>query len=379
MVALACVKILAGEALERLDPAREGAAAEDAALAYLRDNFPAPRRFARVAALSFALVDPYADQLDPERLRGLLDAVQTSAFGQGASRTATLLVLHGEEEEVSRFAKARDRMEIREALDGLPAERRLIQIDAATVLEKTPKMLRFELARPDELTGADLCFSGVFGVKPGRIVGHLVERSVEAIAAGAAEDRFSASHAGDTFDLLKAVAERQSTFPPGYIFAPINFADLMRPGAADAYAAMIAACEGARRQELVFSVYDAPRTLTINACAALKTAFGEGERLVNLVVGDPNFQVEEIPQKAAALVTLNLAATPAPQRSAALQSFRSKDAIYARRGVRQCVSGLRNANEVRLCTEAGFVMLSGPAVAAPARLLRAPVRDVALV
>ena len=91
---------------------------------------------------------------------------------------------------------------------------------------------------------------------------------------------------------------------------------------------------------------------------------------INLVISDPNFQVEEIPAKFAALVTLNLAGSPSAQRQAALQAFRSKEATYAKRGLRQSAAGLKSASEVKFCTDSGFTMLSGPAVAGPERLLR---------
>ena len=372
MVALACVKILGGEALDRLDPAGVGAAAEEAALAYFEQGWRAPRRFARVAPLSFALVDPFVSSLNLDEMSAMARQLQQAVFGQGASAFVSLLIFQGDEEEVSRFAKARDRQEIREALDTIGADRRLVQIDPKGASEKTSKLLRFELSRPDELTGADLCFSGVFGVKPGRTIGHLLQRSVEAIATNASgEDRFSASHAGDTFDLFKVIQERQSHFPSGYIFVPINFAQLVRPGAAEAYGqALESLAAGGRFQDLVISLYDVPRSLSTNAFGAMKIALGPCGRLINLVISDPNFQVEEIPAKFAALVTLNLAGSPSAQRQAALQAFRSKEATYAKRGLRQSAAGLKSASEVKFCTDSGFTMLSGPAVAGPERLLR---------
>ena len=98
MTAIACLRLLID------DHAFPALRAQEAADAYLKARWTAPRRYGAVAPLAFVLADSRATQLNPVEMQALAAELEASLFPGRKSGQVCLMTFEGNESAVLKFA-----------------------------------------------------------------------------------------------------------------------------------------------------------------------------------------------------------------------------------------------------------------------------------
>lgn len=387
MTAIACLKVFVGDELRFADNETMAALVGKVAGAYLETTWLWPRRYGLVASFSFVLADPRATQLDARELQALARDLQFKLFGEKGEGDIALLMFEGDQTDVMRFAGigAAQLKALLNGEDDGSLVGRICRITPTEVTSVTPKggpvcgaPTMEELAAlepPAEQAKGPPPRPGYRGVyHTGRQV--FIGSAATWRPAGASS-AFAVSVAQADIDEpendiagLGHVEAALACVSAGVIFFPISFSTLVKSGGRAALLPHLEALPPGSRSRLAASIYDTPRAPSFSALAQARSLLEPFFSRLDLRVGDPAFQIDELPAGLASSVTLVLPPGEEPVRLAAVSRFLREGDAYRRKKVWQGVADVRTRRELNHCLDQGAPFLTGAAVSA---LLEAPV------
>jgi hypothetical protein len=370
--AIACLRVI----LYGLQ-ARQHAAELDALVgklinAFLETRWIWPRQFAQMTAYAFILSDPRVKTLDKVALQALSRELQSKLFGASGGGEVALILFEGEEPEVHRFA-ALEPEEVRRLTNGEggvspPFEGQLSHVTphGAKVIDPTPRIVsystpKFErnyepLYRALYFAPSRRFFANIALCKPLGAVG-LCDRLAGAhVLPGVATEEFDEGCVESALEALRQAPVQ------GQLFVPLNFSSLIRPASRLAYGEFLSRLPIGHRDKLSAAVYETPRDPSFFALNQISKYLAGHFGQFNLVVSDPGFEIEKLPQGLVASVGLVLPEADAPSRLASIRRFMQNREIYKRKQVWPGVLGVATRGELDLCVELRTPAISGPAV-----------------
>jgi len=183
---------------------------------------------------------------------------------------------------------------------------------------------------------------------------------------------------------LNCLNDAQTAFPKagdaGMLFVPFSFWNLTTPASQEAYKRRLSRYPMAMQARLGATIYDTPREPSLGLLSQIRTFLAPHFAFIDLNITEPNFPVGTLPGDLATSITLTLPEDEMRIRIEAIAKFASTQSAYRAKGVRQAVTGLRDARELEACRAAGLRFVSGPAItdlmASP--IGAAPARDLPL-
>ncbi|MBO9560554.1 MAG: hypothetical protein J7515_18465 [Caulobacter sp.] len=148
----------------------------------------------------------------------------------------------------------------------------------------------------------------------------------------------------------------------GMLFVPFSFWNLTSPASQEAYKRRLSRYPLAMQGRLGATIYDTPREPSLGTLGQMRTFLQPHFAFIDLNITEPNFPVATLPGDLATSITLTLPEDDLRIRIEAIAKFASTQSAYRAKGVRQGVTGLRDARELEACRAAGLRFVSGPAI-----------------
>jgi hypothetical protein len=148
----------------------------------------------------------------------------------------------------------------------------------------------------------------------------------------------------------------------GMLFVPFSFWNLTSPASQEAYKRRLSRYPMAMQARLGATIYDTPREPSLGLLSQIRTFLQPHFAFIDLNITEPNFPVGTLPGDLATSITLTLPDDDLRIRVEAIAKFASAQSAYRAKGVRQGVTGLRDARELEACRAAGLRFVSGPAI-----------------
>jgi hypothetical protein len=146
------------------------------------------------------------------------------------------------------------------------------------------------------------------------------------------------------------------------LFVPFSFWNLTSPASQEAYKRRLSRYPMAMQARLGATIYDTPREPSLGLLSQIRTFLQPHFAFIDLNITEPNFPVGTLPGDLATSITLTLPDEDLRLRIEAIAKFASTQSAYRAKGVRQGVTGLRDARELEACRAAGLRFVSGPAI-----------------
>lgn len=412
MTAIACLRILvaAGDPeVGRATPAPQVQAAADL---YLKHRWKAPRRYGAVAPLAFVLADSRAERLDPDEMQALAVELEAGLFpgrpsAEKAAGQVCLLTFEGDESAVLQFASLSQA-----ALAGLIAGRGYagppghVQVITAEEIRAVPSAQAVAVAvavavaevaataqaapaasvptppapvpakgparpaspaapvvkPPPPATG----WWGLYHPPSESFVGAAIGLRVDLERARLTDDAALLARDLTCLNDAHAAFSRLSTGPggddAGVLFLPFSFWNLANPSSLEAYKRRLSRFPMAMQGRLGATIYDTPREPSLGTLGQIKTFLQSTFAYIDLNITEPNFPVVTLPGELATSLTLSLPEDELRVRIEAIGKFAAIQGSCRAKGVRQAISGLRDAKELEACRAAGLRFVSGPAI-----------------
>ncbi len=393
MAAVACLRVLAGDALAASSPETISIVGK-LTCAFLDTRWIWPRRHGRIGASAFLLADPRALEFDAKELSTLASELQVKLFGVESEGEVSLLLFEGEQMEIMRFANCAPEA-LQALLDGdveglqINGRVRRVSVDgvetvvhagdpeaveAAALSSVTPEELleRVRQSEPEPLSAPaepepTIGFHAVYYPARQTVIGSAISDgqlgalSMRGSFGNSGHIRGEAALRYDSQCIEASLPVLERPFG-GVLFYPISFSSIVHRPTRERYAALLARLPAARKSQLAVSVYDTPRDPSFTAMseltAFLKTYFG----FMDLNVTDPGFRVESLAAGIVNSVTLIITEQDAKARLAAVRRFMDNRANYKRQKIWPAISHIRNRSELEFCLAQGAPFVSGPAV-----------------
>jgi hypothetical protein len=423
MTAIACLRILvAGGAPDngRSVPVSQVEAAADL---YLKHRWKAPRRYGAVAPLAFVLVDNRAERLDPVEMQALAIELEAGLFPGREAGQVCLLTFEGDETAVLQFASlsqaALAGLIAGRGYDGAPGHVQVItaeeiravpsaqgeavapaaEVEAASVSAPAPTPALAPAAAPIEAAPAETTAkasppaaaaaatpaSAKPAAKPAPApekpkppappatgwwgLYHPPSESFVGAAIGLRADLLSPRPLEDAALLtrdLTCLNDAQTAFAKagdaGMLFLPFSFWNLTNPASQEAYKRRLSRFPMAMQGRLGATIYDTPREPSLGLLSQIRAFLQPTFAFIDLNITEPNFPVVTLPGELATSITLSLPEDELRIRIEAIAKFASLQAACRAKGLRQGVTGLRDAKELEACRAAGLRFVSGPAI-----------------
>ncbi|MBC7668873.1 MAG: hypothetical protein H7236_10575 [Gemmatimonadaceae bacterium] len=407
MTAIACLRILVAigdPETGRPTPAPQVQAAADL---YLKHCWKAPRRYGAVAPLAFVLADSRAERLDPVEMQALAVELEAGLFPRqphsekGAGQVC-LLTFEGDESAVLQFASLSQA-----ALAGLIAGRgyagppghvQVITAEEIRAVPSAPAATEAEVAAtagpippafgatspapavenaakppappiasavkppPPAATG----WWGVYHPPSESFVGAAIGLRVDLNRARPADDAALLARDLTCLNDAHAAFARLSTGQGGdeaaVLFLPFSFWNLTNPSSLEAYKRRLSRFPLAMQGRLGATIYDTPREPSLGTLGQIKTFLQSTFSFIDLNITEPNFPVATLPGELVTSITLSLPEDELRLRIEAIAKFAAIQGSCRAKGVRQAITGLRDAKELDACRAAGLRFVSGPAI-----------------
>ena len=402
MTAIACLRILVAAAAEagRNVPVSQVEAAADL---YLKHRWKAPRRYGAVAPLAFVLADTRAERLDPVEMQTLAVELEAGLFPGRQAGQVCLLTFEGDETAVLQFASLSQAqlagLIAGRGYDGPPGHVQVITAEeiravpsaqaaaepvapapaakiqaapaqpapaqpaakAAPVQSAPPKAAAKPAppatkAPPPPSTG----WWGLYHPPSESFVGAVIGLRADLQGPRPADD--AALLARDLNCLNDAQAAFAKADEAGMLFVPFSFWNLTTPSSLEAYKRRLSRYPMAMQARLGATIYDTPREPSLGTLGQIKTFLQPTFAFIDLNVTEPNFPVATLPGELVTSLTLSLADEEPRLRIEAIARFAALQGSCRAKGVRQGVTGVRDAKELDACRAAGLRFVSGPAI-----------------
>ena len=402
MTAIACLRILVAAAAEagRNVPVSQVEAAADL---YLKHRWKAPRRYGAVAPLAFVLADTRAERLDPVEMQTLAVELEAGLFPGRQAGQVCLLTFEGDETAVLQFASLSQAqlagLIAGRGYDGPPGHVQVITAEeiravpsaqaaaepvapapaakiqaapaqpapaqpaakAAPVQSAPPKAAAKPAppatkAPPPPSTG----WWGLYHPPSESFVGAVIGLRADLQGPRPADD--AALLARDLNCLNDAQAAFAKADEAGMLFVPFSFWNLTTPSSLEAYKRRLSRYPMAMQARLGATIYDTPREPSLGTLGQIKAFLQPTFAFIDLNVTEPNFPVATLPGELVTSLTLSLADEEPRLRIEAIARFAALQSSCRAKGVRQGVTGVRDAKELDACRAAGLRFVSGPAI-----------------
>jgi hypothetical protein len=392
MTAIACLRLLID------DDALPAMRAQEAADAYLKVRWTAPRRYGAVAPLAFVLADHRATQLDPVEMQALAAELEASLFPGRKNGQVCLLTFEGDESAVLKFASlsqaelaglvagegyggpaGRVQVVTAEAIRAVPSTREEAReakvavapapppvTPAPVTLEKRPAsptappiVARAKEAPPPPPSPTG--WWGLYDLPTEAFVGSMI-----GLRADLTDTPPEADSALLTRDLscLNAAQTALKTAPFGDFYVPFGFWNLTTPHAQDAYKSRLSRYPLDLQPRLGASIYGTPREASLGLVSQIRAFLKGSFAFLDLNVVDPTFPVHTLPPELIDSVTLTLTGEDERERLNKILKFVERQGVYRGKGVAQCVAGVSSANELDACRQGGVARVQGTAITA---------------
>ena len=382
MTAVACLRILVGDARNSAQSDQLAVMVAKIAGAFLESRWRWPRRHGEIAPFAFLLADPKASELDAAELTALSEDLHLKLFGMNGAGSICLGMLEGEQEAVTRFA-AVDAQVLRRVLSeggdipGLVG--RISEITPQGVRVVSPAHeagpLRSVAAEgstaPRSGLPADrdfeLGYRGVWCSLKDQFIGDgLVARQVGARAFHSIVDgpgELPTPDATAAFDItgLEAAPEALAV-SRGTLFLPISFSTTIHPHTRESYRDALERLPQKQRPRLAAAVYGVPRAPSFAAIAQLKAFLAPYFSFIDLQTADPDFQIDSLTLEAVNSVTLTLPDADDGVRIAIATRFMANREAFQRRRIWPAITNVRTRRELEFCIRQRVPFLSGKAV-----------------
>ncbi|KQZ06075.1 hypothetical protein ASD21_00030 [Caulobacter sp. Root1455] len=425
MTAIACLRILVAGTAEagRSIPVSQVEAAADL---YLKHRWKAPRRYGAVAPLAFVLADSRAESLDPAEMQTLAVELEAGLFPGREAGQVCLLTFEGDETAVLQFASlsqaalagliagrgyagppghvqvitaeeiravpsapseavveeapraAPDAAALTPAQDAPaasaaepivepaaeaatadakdPAQSATLAAAAKPATAKPPPQPEKPKPPPPPATG----WWGVYHPPSESFVGAMIGLRSDLLSPRPTEDAALLSR--DLNCLNDAQASFAKAGDAGMLFVPFSFWNLTSPASQEAYKRRLSRYPMAMQARLGATIYDTPREPSLGLLSQIRAFLQPHFAYIDLNITEPNFPVGTLPGDLATSITLTLPDDDLRMRIEAIAKFASAQSAYRAKGVRQGVTGLRDARELDACRAAGLRFVSGPAI-----------------
>jgi hypothetical protein len=420
MTAIACLRILVAGTAEagRSLPAAQVQAAADL---YLKHRWKPPRRYGAVAPLAFVLADTKAERLDPVEMQTLAVELEAGLFPGRQAGQVCLLTFEGDETAVLQFASLSQAqlagLIAGRGYDGPPGHVQVITAEeiravpsaqaaaepaaAAQVAKAQPGPAPAAPAQPAPTQpAAKIAPASVAPAKPAQAapppatppktaakpaapaakpppppstgwwgIDHPPSESFVGAVIGLRADVQGPRPTDDAALLardLNCLNDAQAAFAKadeaGMLFVPFSFWNLTTPSSLEAYKRRLSRYPMAMQARLGATIYDTPREPSLGTLGQIKAFLQPTFAFIDLNVTEPNFPVATLPGDLVTSLTLSLADEEPRLRIEAIARFAALQGSCRAKGVRQGVTGVRDAKELDACRAAGLRFVSGPAI-----------------
>ena len=370
MAAIACLRILLDDNRTDVPAEALGPLVAKYATIFLEVRWTFPRLSEKLNFYCYKLTDPRAEALDTAELAHLSQELQERLFGTGVEDAVKLVLFEGDAAAIDAFAgySADDVVAAMEDPSALPpgarlrriaADGSLIDVPEAPVNAPVAQALRFG----PTVDGAQ----GVYFSVGEAFIGDVLSCT----PAGAAtyysmvdgdDHRPEDAEAFDAACIMTALRYLVDFPVTAQLFVPISFSTLVRPLSRATWLELAAVLPQEKRRNLSASVYDVPRSPTFQALSAVTHALDVNFGAVDLCTRDPDFQIQQLGERAVTSVTLMLPEGKPDVRLAALRRFASHNPDYRRRKIAAGVTNIRFRTERELASELRVPFLSGPGI-----------------
>uniref|UniRef100_B0SWY5 EAL domain-containing protein n=1 Tax=Caulobacter sp. (strain K31) TaxID=366602 RepID=B0SWY5_CAUSK len=415
MTAIACLRILvAGGAPDngRSVPVSQVEAAADL---YLKHRWKAPRRYGAVAPLAFVLVDNRAERLDPVEMQALAIELEAGLFPGREVGQVCLMTFEGDESAVLQFASLSQAAlagliagrgyggppghvqvitaeeiravpsaqgegvapvpEVEAAPASAPAQASAAAPAPAAPIQAAPAETAAKPAPPPAKSAAKPApaperpkpppppatgWWGLYHPPSESFVGALIGLRADLLGPRPVED--AALLTRDLTCLNDAQAAFAKAGDAGMLFLPFSFWNLTSPASQEAYKRRLSRFPMAMQGRLGATIYDTPREPSLGLLSQIRAFLQPTFAFIDLNITEPNFPVATLPGDLATSITLSLPDDEPRIRIEAIAKFASLQAACRAKGLRQGVTGLRDAKELEACRAAGLRFVSGPAI-----------------
>ena len=423
MTAIACLRILVAGSVPDSGRNVPAAQVEAAADLYLKHRWKAPRRYGAVAPLAFVLVDNRAERLDPVEMQALAIELEAGLFPGREAGQVCLLTFEGDETAVLQFASlsqaALAGLIAGRGYDGAPGHVQVITAEEIRAVPSAqgqavaPVATEAEAAPAPTAAPAPAPVAAPSGAAPVEAVAKAAPAKTAPPAAAAApakpvakpapaperpkpppppatgwwglyhppSESFVGAVIGLRSDLtgprpledaalltrdLTCLNDAQTAFAKagdaGMLFLPLSFWNLTNPASQEAYKRRLSRFPMAMQGRLGATVYDTPREPSLGLLSQIRAFLQPTFAFIDLNITEPNFPVVTLPGDLATSITLSLPDDELRIRIEAIAKFASLQAACRAKGLRQGVTGLRDAKELEACRAAGLRFVSGPAI-----------------
>jgi hypothetical protein len=415
MTAIACLRILVAAAAEagRNVPVSQVEAAADL---YLKHRWKAPRRYGAVAPLAFVLADTRAERLDPVEMQTLAVELEAGLFPGREAGQVCLLTFEGDETAVLQFASLSQAqlagLIAGRGYDGPPGHVQVItaeEIRAVPSAQTAAEPVRVAPAQPEPAPAQPAAKTAPIPVAPAKpapaqsapaqptspkaaakpappaavpavkpppppstgwwglyhppsesFVGAVIGLRADLQGPRPTDD--SALLARDLNCLNDAQAAFAKADEAGMLFVPFSFWNLTTPSSLEAYKRRLSRYPMAMQARLGATIYDTPREPSLGTLGQIKAFLQPTFAFIDLNVTEPNFPVATLPGDLVTSLTLSLPDEEPRLRIEAIARFAAIQGSCRAKGVRQGVTGVRDAKELDACRAAGLRFVSGPAI-----------------
>ncbi|WP_395651009.1 hypothetical protein [Brevundimonas sp.] len=370
MAAIACLRVLLDGNRTDVPAEALGPLVAKYANIFLEVRWTFPRLSEQLNFYAYKLTDPRAEALDTVELAHLSQELQERLFGTGVEDAVKLMLFEGDADAIDAFAgySADDVLAAMQDPSALPpggrlrriaADGSLVDVPEAPVSVPAAEALRFG----PTVDGAQ----GVYFPVGQAFIGDVLSCTPVGAATyysmvDGDEHRPDDAEAFDAACVMTALRYLVDFQVTAQLFVPISFSTLVRPSARAAWLELAFILPPEMRNRLSASVYDVPRSPTYQALSTVTGALDATFGAVDLCTRDPDFQIQQLGERAVTSVTLMLPDAKPDVRLAALRRFASHGHDYRRRKIAAGVTNIRFRAERELAIELRIAFLSGPGI-----------------
>lgn len=371
MSAVACLRVLVDGNRTDVPADRLGPLVAKYTNIFLEVRWTIPRRSRPLSHFSYLLSHPTAQQLDTLELAQLSQELQERLFGTGVEDAVQLVLFEGDAAAIASFS-AMSADEVLAAMDdpsGLPGGGRLRRIDPDGSLTDVPEQACDAQAAEAYRFGPTIDGAqGVYFPAGGTFIGDVLSctpatsETYCSVLDGARHwpDDAEAFDEACVTTAIRFLVEFPVMAP---LYIPVSFSTFVRPSRREAWTDLAGVLPASAKGRLAATVYGVPRAPTFQAISAIRTMLAPHFSAVDLCVRDPDFDVQQLSERAVLSVTFALPDTEPDSRLTALRRFASHADAYRRRRIAAGVTNVRCRAELDLAIALRIPFMSGSGVA----------------
>lgn len=370
MAAVACLRIMLDDNRTDVPAEALGPLVAKYADIFFEVRWTFPRLSQQLTFYSYLLTDPAASELDTVELAQLSHELQARLFGTGEEDAVKLVLFEGDDEAIATFSSYSTEELLAALADpsGLPPGGRLRRIAPDGALIDVPEAPTSPPTAEAFRFGPTVdAAQGVYFPAGGAFIGDVL--SCTPVSAPTYYSMVDGdAHRPDDAEAFDAACVMTAMrflidFPvTAALHLPVSFSTLVRPSQRAAWLELAAILPSSARQKLSASIYDVPRAPTYQALTRARECLDPIFGAIDLCVRDPDFQIQQLSERAVASVTLVLPEAKPDVRLAALRRFASHGAAYRKRRIAAGVTNIRFRAERELALELRIPFLSGPGI-----------------